>query len=312
MKILTYPALFAYSLFGLPLAMVALPIYVYVPQFYAAQFGLSLTLIGSALLIARILDAFIDPAIGVLLDRQRSRFGYSHFLAMSLPLLSIGFIALFHPLQIESVSPFIWFLCSLLIVYLGFSLATISYQSWGAALTQAQSQRSRLTAMREGSGLVGVIIAAALPSFAGMNSLSLIFLLTLLASAWLLLSVAPRPEKAPPLNNTPIDWLLPFRNSKFRWLFGVFMINGIAAAIPATLFLFFANDYLALPQYAGLFLVAYFLAAALSMPLWVALAKRWGEKKAWLCLDLHLFWHCTRRRLSLAACLTCRRDCPQG
>lgn len=51
MKTLSYPALLSYGLFGLPLALVALPIYVYVPQFYAARFGLSLTLIGAALRI---------------------------------------------------------------------------------------------------------------------------------------------------------------------------------------------------------------------------------------------------------------------
>ena len=37
---LTFPALLSYGLFGLPLALVALPIYVYVPQFYAQRFGL--------------------------------------------------------------------------------------------------------------------------------------------------------------------------------------------------------------------------------------------------------------------------------
>jgi GPH family glycoside/pentoside/hexuronide:cation symporter len=62
----------------------------------------------------------------------------------------------------------------------------------------------------------------------------------------------------------------------------VFVANGIAAAVPATLFLFFASDRLALPQYAGLFLVLYFIAGALSMPLWVALARRHGERRAWL------------------------------
>ncbi|MEO6353326.1 MAG: MFS transporter, partial [Burkholderiaceae bacterium] len=51
---------------------------------------------------------------------------------------------------------------------------------------------------------------------------------------------------------------------------------------PATLFLFFAKDQLQLAQYAGLFLVLYFIAAACSMPLWVALAKRFGEAHAWL------------------------------
>jgi Na+/melibiose symporter-like transporter len=74
----------------------------------------------------------------------------------------------------------------------------------------------------------------------------------------------------------------PFRNVRFRWLFSVFTVNGIAAAIPATLFLFFANDRLALPQYAGLFLVLYFIAGAISMPVWAAAARRHGERRAWL------------------------------
>ena len=43
---------------GLTLAMVALPIYVYLPQFYAGRAGLSLALIGAVLLAARVAAAF--------------------------------------------------------------------------------------------------------------------------------------------------------------------------------------------------------------------------------------------------------------
>jgi GPH family glycoside/pentoside/hexuronide:cation symporter len=292
MRTFSWPALLSYGLFGLPLALVALPIYVYVPQFYAARFGLSLTLIGAALVIARILDAFIDPAIGLWIDRQRAAGGYRRFILLSLPLLVCGFIALFHPPQDSAFQPFVWFLLSLMVVYLGFSLATIAYQSWGATLTQARAQRSRLTAVREACGLVGVIIAAALPGFADLGWLTLVFIASLLATAILLLRHAPRPKDTPPGQTQSHGSFAPFRNSRFRWLFAVFMLNGIAAAIPATLFLFFANDRLSLPQYAGLFLVLYFIAAALSMPLWVALAKRHGEQRAWLvsmCLSIVVF-----------------------
>lgn len=282
MKNLSSTALIYYGLFGLPLALVALPIYVYVPQFYAEKFGLSLTLIGSALLISRILDAFIDPAIGLWIDRRRSGTGLQRFIVLSLPLLVCGYVALFHPLPIASTQPFIWFLCSLILVYLGFSLATIAFQSWGAALTQAREQRSRLSAIREASGLIGVIIAAALPAFVELSWLTLVFIITLLASAFLLLRHAPQPPVTT-LSAIKLSSLLtPLHNKNFRWLFTVFILNGIAAAIPATLFLFFTNDYLALPQYASLFLVLYFIAAALSMPLWVTLAKRHGEQRAWL------------------------------
>ena len=282
MKTLTLPALLFYGLFGLPLALVALPIYVYVPQFYAAKFGLSLTLIGGALLIARILDAFIDPAIGMWIDKRRNGIGYQHFIVWSLPLLICGFIALFHPPSGASMQPFVWFLSSLMVVYLGFSLATIAYQSWGAALTQERAQRSRLTAIREACGLTGVIIAAALPSFADIRWLSLVFVVTLLAGTFMLIRHAPRPVGVPQIRAKAAELLAPFRNVHFRWLFAVFVANGIAAAIPATLFLFFAKDRLALAQYAGLFLVLYFIAGALSMPLWVTLARRYGERCAWL------------------------------
>lgn len=287
MKHLSSTALIYYGLFGLPLALVALPIYVYVPQFYAEKFALSLTLIGSALLIARILDAFIDPAIGLWIDRRPSGTGFQRFIVLSLPLLAGGYVALFHPLPIADTQPFIWFLCSLMLVYLGFSLATIAFQSWGAALTQAREQRSRLSAIREASGLAGVIIAAALPAFVEMSWLTLVFIVALLATAFLLLRYAPEPplitRSEAPRNKEKIGSLLaPFGNIHFRWLFAVFILNGIAAAIPATLFLFFTNDYLGLPHYAGLFLLLYFIAAAVSMPLWVTLAKHHGEQRAWL------------------------------
>jgi GPH family glycoside/pentoside/hexuronide:cation symporter len=281
-KALTFPALLAYGLFGLPLALVALPIYVYVPQFYAERFGLSLALIGGALLLARILDAFVDPGIGLWIDKRRNGTGFGHFVAMSLPLLICGFVALFHPLDIAFSQPFAWFLCSLAVVYLGFSLATIAYQSWGAALTQERAQRSRLSAIREACGLAGVIIAAALPGIAGIGWLSALFIVTLLAAAYLLLKHSPRPHAAARDIAGVAELFAPFRNRRFRWLFSVFTVNGIAAAIPATLFLFFANDRLALPQYAGLFLVLYFIAGAVAMPLWVAVAKRQGERRAWL------------------------------
>lgn len=275
-------SLFAYGLFGMPLAMVALPVYVYVPQLYAERFGLSLTLIGTALLLARVFDAFLDPALGLWIDGARRADSYRRFVLLSLPLLAAGFVALFHPSTAAADFPLAWFMIALLVVYVGFSLATISHQSWGAALTQAPNERSRLTATREGCGLIGVIIAAALPAFGPSWWLTITFLVVLAASTLLLARAAPLPTRVLRSHGGWSELLVPFRSTLFRWLFTVFVVNGIAAAIPATLFLFFTSDRLLLGQQAGLFLVLYFVAAAASMPLWVALAKRLGEARAWL------------------------------
>lgn len=280
--------LLAYGAFGLPLALLALPVYVLVPQLYAASLGLSLTAVGVILLAARVLDAFVDPLLGMWIDRRSHDRGHAGFVLLAIPLLAFGYLALMHPPTMggDAASAQLalgaWFGASLILVYAGYSLATIAHNSWGARLAPTRGERARLTAMREGWALAGVVIAAALPALAGLSALSASFIVLLIATATVLVRHAPRPlQAAPAIDALELDWRAPLRNTRLRWLLAVFAINGIAAAIPATLFLFFASDYLQLGSWAGLFLVLYFIAAAIALPLWAALAARVGEKRAW-------------------------------
>ncbi len=68
---------------------------------------------------------------------------------------------------------------------------------------------------------------------------------------------------------------------RFVALLAVFALNGIASAIPATLLLFFIEDVLQARDWEPLFLVGYFLAGALAMPMWAWLAARLGKPGAW-------------------------------
>lgn len=277
---LTRAQLFAYGAFGFPLALVALPIYVMVPQLYAAQLGMSLATVGTLLLAARTFDAFIDPPLGRWMDGARSG-GYPNFILLSLPLLAIGFAALMLPPTLAPDTLVLWFSASLILVYLGYSIATIAHNSWGARLTQQRGERTRLTALREGCALAGVVMEAVLTPLAGRTGLCISFVIALLLTAFLLLRQAPLAVSAS-VSTSPSHWLLPLRQSRFRWLFAIYAINGIAAAVPATLFLFFVSDRLLLPDQAPLFLLLYFLSAALALPFWTRLAARVGESRAWL------------------------------
>ncbi len=281
MMTLSSRQLMAYGLFGLPLALVALPVYVQVPQLYSAGLGMPLTLVGTILLAARVLDAFIDPLIGRWMDASRSQRGYASFVLLSVPLLLCGYLALMHPPAIGPMATGFWFGASLVLVYLGFSVATIAHNSWGAHLAPQRGERARLTATREGFALAGVVLAAALPVAVGLSGLSLAFVLLLLVAVLVLVRHAPQPFRAAQ-ELAGAHWLLPLRDARFRRLLMVYAINGTAAAIPATLFLFFASDRLQLPRYAPLFLVLYFVAAAAALPLWSRLAARIGEASAWL------------------------------
>ena len=59
----------AYGLLGLPLAFVALPVYVHLPNLYAQQYGVTLAALGAVLLLSRSIDAVVDPWLGRFGDR---------------------------------------------------------------------------------------------------------------------------------------------------------------------------------------------------------------------------------------------------
>lgn len=65
---MTRQTLGAYGVLALPLAMLGLPLYIYLPTFYAQDVGMDVGMVGALLLIARLFDMAIDPFIGIVSD----------------------------------------------------------------------------------------------------------------------------------------------------------------------------------------------------------------------------------------------------
>ena len=266
--------LLAYGGLGLPLAFAALPLYVHLAPFYSGV--ISLSVLGAILLALRFLDAAIDPLIGALFDR------FPHprtLVALSLPVLGLGWIGVFTLPASLPVVP--WLVGTLTLTTVGYSLATVVHTSWGARLSNVPHERTRLFAAREGFGLIGVVLAAALPTVLaptlaeGLARMGWIFFGLLLVFAALTLIATPtmqRSARSPGLRHM----LRPLANPAFARFVPGYLLNGVAAALPATLVIFFIDDVLQLASHSGLFLVIYFLSGALGLPLWVRLAKRIG------------------------------------
>jgi glycoside/pentoside/hexuronide:cation symporter, GPH family len=169
----------------------------------------------------------------------------------------------------------------LLVTYAAYSALSIAHQSWGAMLGGAEAQRSRLVAWREGLGLIGVILASILPVVVGLITSTAIFIIAIII-AWMAWTKSIRPL-ASQANTSTHSIFKPFKNTAFKRLLAVFVLNGIASAVPATLILFFVQDRLQAPkQMEAAFLGAYFVCAALAVPLWLRLIKRLGLAKSWL------------------------------
>jgi Na+/melibiose symporter-like transporter len=269
----------AYGALGFPLAFAALPLYVHVPRLYADSVGLPLALVGGLLLATRFADALIDPFLGKWSDRLGNR---RRLIGVALPLLALGLAALLDP---PAHGGALWLVTSLALTFLGFSLATINYHAWGAEIGDTPQERVRFTAVREMFALGGVVVAAALPSLlsndvaTAMRQLGWVFLPLLALAALVTLTGAPPAPGAIADKSMPL--LAVFSDQRFRRLLTVLAVGGIAAAIPATLVLFFIADVLRLQEWQGLFLVIYFVCGGLALPGWVALARRHGKVRAW-------------------------------
>ncbi len=275
----------AYSALSLPLAMAALPIYVHVPKLYVG-FGLSLAWIGGALLALRALDAIIDPLLGKWSDALGSR---KRFIAMALPFLIFGVFITFTPKWLPFGAD-ISFLIGLALTYLGFSAITIAYHAWGAQWSDQIHERTRITTWREGVGLIGVLVAAALPviltkqqgEIQGYATFALVVIGSLLVGAAATLGIAAKGQNSGRYSSKKADFAPQVWNDKrFQRLLAAYALNGIAAAIPATLFLFFIADVVKANEWQAQFLVIYFISGALAAPLWLALSKRMGKRRAW-------------------------------
>ncbi|MGV3725701.1 MFS transporter [Hydrogenophaga sp.] len=278
----------SYGLLGLPLAFVALPLYVILPNHYARDFGAPLALLGVVLLMARLFDAVLDPWIGRWCDRWflRSTPSVLRASAMAAVVLAFGLWGLlFPPLLVRDAGTtalLTWAGVVMAVTYTAYSVMAVAHQSWGARLGGNETQRSRVVAWREGLALVGVLTAAVLPGTLGLGATVGTFAM-LLALGWWAWS-----RSAPPLpssSSAPAARLgaSPLRQPAFLRLLAVFVINGTASAVPATLVLFFVQDRLQAPSTVEpAFLATYFLCAALSIPLWVRVVAWLGLARTWL------------------------------
>jgi Na+/melibiose symporter-like transporter len=278
----------SYGLLGLPLAFVALPLYVILPNHYARDFGAPLALLGVVLLMARLLDAVLDPWIGRWCDRWFLRSAQSVLCASAMAAVVLAFGLwglLFPPLAVRDAGTtalLTWAGVVMAVTYTAYSVMAVAHQSWGARLGGNETQRSRVVAWREGLALVGVLTAAVLPGTLGLGATVSAFAM-LLALGWWAWS-----RSAPPLpssSGAPAARLgaSPLRQPAFLRLLAVFVINGTASAVPATLVLFFVQDRLQAPSTVEpAFLATYFLCAALSIPLWVRVVAWLGLARTWL------------------------------
>ncbi|MBW4046619.1 MAG: MFS transporter [Proteobacteria bacterium] len=270
------------------LSFVALPLYVFLPEHFAARYAVPLGFLGAMLLLARLADAVLDPIIGRLADHMMGAGHGWRFMASSGVVLVFGFALL---LSFPAVVPYApqpgTFAAvmglALLLTYAGYSALGVTHQAWGSTLGHDEAERARTFAWRESLGLAGVLVAATVTQLGGAAGFTLVFTISLVLGLWLVKS-APMPRDV--LDQHTLHGLRaalePLHHVAFRRLLLVYLASGVAASVPATLVLFFIRDRIDAADLSGLYLFIYFAFAAACVPLWLRAVRRYGAAASWL------------------------------
>lgn len=288
---LSRSTIFAFSLPAVPIAAMGLPLAVHIPPFYAKTLGLELTLIGTLFMLVRFWDVFTDPVLGVLSDRFETKWGRRrHWIVASVPIMMISVFMIFMP-PFATVGP-AYLLGWMILLYIGWTLLTISHMSWGAELTPSYNERSRVQGGREVALILGMVFVLMLPVIIEQMEVDNLYRARVGAMGWFVIILLPitvfiavsRVSERP----TPRPEHVPFkkavailaRNHPLRVVLFCDLLGGIGGGLVAALFLFLAEDTLKLGTFSGILLLCYFLSGVVCIPIWIKMSERIGKHKA--------------------------------
>ena len=162
----------SYTALNFPTSAAGMPIFIFVLPFYADDLGLGLSLVGIIFFLGRFTDILTDPVMGLLIDKFPSRWGkHKHWIFLSAPIFMLATFVIFLP-QISSPS-WIYFFLGLFMLYLAFTLSTITQLSWATNLAPDYDERTKLLTLRELMALLGMFSVIAIPAIVEINDPSL-------------------------------------------------------------------------------------------------------------------------------------------
>ncbi|CAA9890249.1 Na+/melibiose symporter-like transporter [Candidatus Methylobacter favarea] len=283
-----------YGLPHLTHAIVALPLALFIPSYYADELALPMASVGLAIAASRLLDIISDPVVGIISDRLQTRWGRRKpWLALGTPLLILSAWMVFVPGEGISVA-YLFGWTSLL--YLAYTFVDLPYKAWGAELSTHYSERSRVTAWREAFGafgqilFLGTLMAMALKDITDVRLQLLAIAILIVISQPLLVTVTlwKVPERMPEVlagseQTISKGWqalALLGKNRAFLRTLAAVVLFGTAVLMQATLHRFVLNHIVKAPDLFAPMILAENIGSILCLPLWIWISDHIGKHRA--------------------------------
>ncbi len=166
---LSLPAVLSFALAYLPFAALQLSVAVQLPRFFATSLGVGAAA-GGIFGLVRLIDIPVDPALGLMMDRTRTRFGrYRPWLLLAAPVIMLAVYMLYQAqLGVTRGYLMLW----LLVLYLGMSLVLVGGNSWASTLATSYKERSRIFGVMTGLGVLAAAMVLAIPIYTDSQAMS--------------------------------------------------------------------------------------------------------------------------------------------
>jgi len=284
--------------YGLPRfgsAAMFLAVGIYLPKFYTDTLMLSTAFVGWTFLIGRFWDGMTDPVMGYISDHTKLKMGRRrpYFLISAIPVTIAYYFLWAPPHALEGWQLFIYLTSLYLITYTFWTIFSVPHSSLGAELTMDYHERTVLTGVREGLGVLGTlagtlgfpILAAIMGSeqqgYPLMAGLTGVLTCVLIFICFFNVKENPEFQKQQPI--ALIEGLkILSRNRPFRTLVLVFVIALMGNAFVPTLTLYMAHYVVKVGRLiVTSVIVSYLSMAALSIIFWTRISHKIGKKEAW-------------------------------
>lgn len=291
---LSWTALLSFGSISMPVSLLALGLFMFLPTVYSASSGISMQDVGLIIFATRLWDFVTDPLVGWLSDKTRTRFG------RRIPWMTLAWL----PLSISAYKLFLpppgvgatYLAFWSFVLFLSGTSLFMPYTAMGAELSTSYHERSRIFGYRHVFAVLGTLLAALLFWFVNKpgvynpeaDALELIawvgLILLPLALLATLFNCRERPVDAT-VSRADIRWKdgvrVMFGNRTYLRVLCCYLCNGIANALPVTLMFFYVRSVLEAPEWTPIILALYFVAAICGTPLWLYFADRWGKHVSW-------------------------------
>ncbi len=275
-----------FSFPAMPLAGFLQSKYILLMPLYAITMGLDVKAIAGVFFATKMFDVVTDPVFGILSDRYSTRWGRRRpWLVIGTLILMLAIYMLFIPAG--KVGPnylFGW----LIVVYVGWTLTTVSHTAWALELSSDYDQRTDITGWLQVSAMLGMMLVALVPAMMEqfgspthaekVAAVGWLLIILLPIAVFVCLRSLPEPD-IPPQTHIGLRRALAIVAGNWALLRLLAANAAITAAyaVVQSLFVFYVTYTLLLGDRTGFTLFFLMVGGMIFIPVWVKLSQRVGK-----------------------------------